>query len=99
MSILYTNIPPLRTQNGKDNFRDKFSDYIKQADSVEIATGYVSQDALEMLDKCVADYDINHIRLIVGMYYIEGMPENIYNTLVRMNKKWRDRSVGEIDIV
>lgn len=99
MSILYTNIPPLRTEKGKDNFRDKFSDYIKQADSVEIATGYVSQDALEMLDKYINDNQIAHIKLIVGMYFIEGMPENIYNILLRMNQKWRDRGIGEINIV
>lgn len=99
MPILYTNIPPLRTKNGKDNFRDKFNYYIKQADSVEIATGYVSQDALEMLDKCITDNSIDHIKLIVGMYFIEGMPENIYNTLLRMNQEWHDRGIGEIDVV
>lgn len=99
MSILYTNIPPLRTENGKDNFRNKFSDLMKQADKVEIATGYVSQDALEMLDKCIEDYHVKRIKLIVGMYYIEGMPENIYNTLLSMNKDWRSRGIGEVDIV
>lgn len=99
MSILYTNIPPLRTENGKDNFRNKFSDLMKQADKVEIATGYVSQDALEMLDKCIGDYHVKRIKLIVGMYYIEGMPENIYNTLLSMNKNWRSRGIGEVDIV
>ena len=87
MSILYTNVPPLRTDNTKDNFRDKFYEYIKQADSVEIATGYVSQDSLEDLDRLIAEYNISHINLVIGMYFIEGMPENIFNTLIRMNHR------------
>lgn len=99
MSILYTNIPPLRTDNNKDNFRDKFSEYMREADSIEIATGYVSQDALEELSSCISEYNINRIKLIVGMYFIEGMPENIYNTLLRMDRDWHNQGIGEINIV
>lgn len=99
MSILYTNVPPLRTEKIKDNFRDQFSENIKRADSIEIATGYVSQDSLEELNSCISEYNIRRIKLIVGMYFIEGMPENIYNTLLSMDRNWRAHGIGEIDIV
>lgn len=99
MSILYTNVPPLRTDNTKDNFCNKFYEYIKQADSVEIATGYVSQDALEELDSLISEYNISYINLTVGMYFIEGMPENIFNTLIRMNQQWKECGIGEVNIV
>ena len=33
------------------------------------------------------------------MYYIEGMPEKIYYTALRINKKWKDMGIGEVRIV
>ena len=99
MSILYTNIPPLRTDNNKENFREKFTEYFNDSEEVEIATGYVSKPALETLNQMKNKLNISHIKLIVGMYYIDGMPESIYNTLVRLDHEWRDMNTGEIFVV
>jgi hypothetical protein len=99
MSILYTNVPPLRTDKKQDNFREIFNEYIRHADSVEIGVGYVSQDSLEKLNEYVSENNIRHIKLIVGMYFIEGMPENIYNTLLTMDREWHTQGIGGIEVV
>lgn len=99
MSILYTDVPPLRTDNDNENFRDKFTEYLNYSDTIEIATGYVSKLALESLDQMIQNRSINHIILIVGMYYIEGMPESIYNTLIKLNNEWQSKNIGGVYIV
>lgn len=99
MSILYTDVPPLGTDDNNENFRDKFKEYFKASNKVEIATGYVSRNALELLNQMIKNQRISYIRLIVGMYYIDGMPESIYNTLIKLDNEWHSRNIGEVLIV
>lgn len=99
MDILYTDVPPLRTNNTSKNFRSTFEEYIQKADSVEIASGYASQDSIELLDNLIKESHIKHISLILGMYYIEGIPENILNSLQMLDSKWRAQGIGEVYIV
>jgi hypothetical protein len=44
-------------------------------------------------------YQTQKINLIIGMYYIEGMPEGSYHTAIKINKKWNDAEIGEIRVV
>ena len=99
MKILYSNILPLGTDDGQETIADAFIGYFKEADRVEIAVGYVSRASLEELDVLVEQNKTKSISLIIGMYYIEGMPEGSYHTAVKINKKWRDAGIGEIRMV
>ena len=99
MKILYSNILPLGTDDGQETIADAFNGYFKEADRVEIAVGYVSRASLEELDVLVEQNKTKSISLIIGMYYIEGMPEGSYHTAVKINKKWTDSGIGEIRMV
>ncbi|MEA4986944.1 MAG: NgoFVII family restriction endonuclease [Anaerovorax sp.] len=99
MKLLYSDILPLALEDGQMTISDCFHDEISNADSVEIAVGYVSKAALEELDLLVAECGIHSICLNIGMYYIEGMPEGTYHTAVALNQKWQDAGIGEIRIV
>lgn len=99
MKILYSNILPLGTDDGQETIADAFIGYFKEADRVEIAVGYVSRASLEELDVLVEQNKTKSISLIIGMYYIEGMPEGSYHTAVKINKKWTDAGIGEIRMV
>ena len=97
--ILYSNILPLGTDEGQKTITETFNEYFQQADHVEIAVGYVSRASLEELDDMVDQNQTQKINLIIGMYYIEGMPEGSYHTAIKINKKWNNAGIGEIRMV
>ena len=99
MKVLYSNMLPLGIQDNQETIDESIRKQISQADSVDIAVGYVSQASLEELDRLVCENQIKSIVLVIGMYYIEGMPEKTYHTAVRINEKWRNMGIGEIRIV
>ncbi|MBO4405383.1 MAG: NgoFVII family restriction endonuclease, partial [Alphaproteobacteria bacterium] len=99
MKILYSNILPLSMENGKQTVLDCFIEQAQKADSIEIATGYVSDASLTELDAIVKHYGVSRIVLTIGMYFIEGMPEKSYHSAIELNQKWRERGIGEIRLV
>lgn len=99
MKVLYSNMLPLGIQDNQETIDESIRGQIQRADRVDIAVGYVSLASLEELDQLICENKINHIVLVIGMYYIEGMPEKTYHTAVRLNKKWQDIGIGEIRIV
>lgn len=96
MELLYSNILPVGLEENQKTVQDCFADQIANCDGVEIAVGYVSKASLEQLDALVEQYHIPHINLVIGMYYVEGMPESSYHAAVSLNQKWRDAGIGEI---
>lgn len=96
MRLLYSDILPLAIEDGQTTISDCFMEQIADCDRVEIAVGYVSKASLEELDHLVQQYGISYISLIMGMYYIEGMPEGTYRTAAALNDKWRKAGIGEI---
>jgi hypothetical protein len=99
MRLLYSNILPLATLEGQETIINCFNDQFANSDRVEIAVGYISRPALEELDLLVEKHNILNICLIIGMYFIEGMPEGSYNAALELNKKWVEAGIGEIRIV
>ena len=99
MELLYSNILPMRLEEGQRTIADVFHELITQSDQVEIAVGYVSKAALTELDELVERHRIKKIVLIIGMYYIEGMPEGSYHTAVKINRKWKENGVGEVRMI
>ena len=99
MELLYSNILPLAASEGQQTVAERFNAEIANADRVDIAVGYVSKASLLELDMLVEKHAIQHISLIMGMYFVEGMPESTYRTALEINKKWVDAGVGEIRVV
>lgn len=96
MKLLYSDILPVGIDDNQITVTDCFNEQIRDCDGVDIAVGYVSKAALEELDALTAEYNIRHINLIMGMYYVEGIPEGTYRTALALNEKWRTAGVGEI---
>ena len=99
MKVLYSNMLPLGIQDNQETIDESIKQQIAKSDRVDIAVGYVSLASLEELDRLICENKIKQIVLVIGMYYIEGMPEKTYHTAVRLNKKWQDMGIGEIRIV
>ena len=90
---------PLGVKENQETIDDSIRKQIKKADRIDIAVGYVSLASLEELDRLVCENKIKQVVLVIGMYYIEGMPEKTYHTAVKLNKKWQELGIGEIRIV
>lgn len=99
MKLLYSDILPLVTSDGQQTIMDCFAEQMKKADQIEIAVGYVSRSSLDELEQLAADNEIKNICLNIGMYFIEGMPEQAYHTAISINRKWQESSCGEIRMV
>lgn len=99
MRLLYSSIPPLTVSAEQAQFANTFEEQAAQADAIEIAVGYISRFALEELDRIAVNNGIHHICLNMGMYFIEGMPESTYRSVLRLNAKWREMGIGEIRVV
>lgn len=99
MHLLYSNILPLNTVEGNETIQECILKQFDFADSIDIAVGYVSRHALEELDRLVIQKKITRISLIMGMYYVEGMPEGTYNVALEINRKWMESGIGEIVVV
>ena len=95
MNLLYSNILPLGTDEGQNTIKEQ----ITLSDRIDIAVGYVSRASLDELEHLVEQNNIKNICLIIGMYFVEGMPEGSYHTALKLNKKWQESGIGEIRIV
>ena len=99
MKLLYSNILPLGIEAEQTTITDCFHEQIADCDGVDIAVGYVSKAALEELDSLVSKHNIRYVNLVMGMYYVDGIPEGTFRTAVALNEKWRSEGVGEIRMV
>lgn len=99
MNLLYSNILPLGTDEGQNTIIDTIKEQITLSDRIDIAVGYVSRASLNELEHLVEQNNIKNICLIIGMYFVEGMPEGSYHTALKLNKKWQESGIGEIRIV
>ena len=99
MKILYSDILPLAVPDGQDTISNCFNKLICNSDRVDIAVGYVSHASLDELESLVEEHEIKSVSLIIGMYFIEGMPEGTYHAAIALNRKWLSKGIGEIRIV
>ena len=99
MNLLYSNILPLGTDEGQNTIIDTIKEQITLSDRIDIAVGYVSRASLDELEHLAEQNNIKNICLIIGMYFVEGMPEGSYHTALKFNKKWQESGIGEIRIV
>lgn len=99
MDTLYSSIPPLNLPDNATELRNCLLEQFKGADSIVIAVGYVSRASLEELDHLIETHKISKMILILGMYYINGMPESIFHTAINLNDKLVNKGLGEVRIV
>lgn len=96
MPLLYSNIPPLRKPEEKQTLSEYLNTKAKECEEIIIAVGYASKNALIEIDRIVKENSISNVVLVLGMYYIEGFPESIYNTALKIDEEWRNLGIGEI---
>ncbi len=99
MKLLYSDILPLKLPENKSKFLDHFSFTFQQADEIKIAVGYASKAALKELKELIKLHPEKKIYIILGMYYIEGIPEGIYHEATELHNFLQKTNTGEIRLV
>ena len=99
MKLIYSDILPMGLDENEESITDCIARQFEDCNGVDIAVGYVSKASLEELDRLISEHHIPYVNLIIGMYYIEGMPEGLFHTAEALNKKWMESGIGEIRLV
>lgn len=99
MRLLYSNILPIQAEKSQQTFIDYFNKAITVADHIDIAVGYVSKASLCELQSLIEVNNIKNVCLIIGMYYLEGMPEGTYHAAMALDETWRKAGIGEVKLV
>lgn len=99
MRLLYSNILPLRVEKDQHLFIEYFNEAVAHSDRLDIAVGYASKASLMELQRIIEDSHITDVCLIIGMYYIEGMPEGTYHAAMALDAVWKEAGIGEVRLV
>ena len=97
MELLLTNRQPAKfpgIKNTGELFRKCLYDY----DSLNIATGFISSDALIELNKIVEDNNGPHIELMIGMHYFEGFTIAQYQAAEKLHETLSSKALGKVYI-
>ena len=94
LQLLTSNFPPLRQKNS--SFPEVFYKYIKKSNIVNIASGFISVDALTELHRIVELNNKPSINLIIGMHYFSGFSKPQYQAAVKLSKLLNDRLLGNV---
>lgn len=97
MSLIYSNYPPLRTDS--PTYHDAFTSLLEQSDSLNIASGYISADALIDLKSIVEANNGPHIQLNIGMHYFEGLTKQQKEAVEDLDSTLRSRELGGVHFV
>ncbi len=97
VSLLFSNLAPLRTDFPK--YSDVFRDYLKQADYVRIASGYISTDSAVDLKNIIEANGGPKLNLCIGMHYFEGLTPVQLDALQSLNEVLRTRELGGVSMV
>lgn len=96
MPWLYSDMSPLRLEEGQNSIVRWLEEQFQKADAIEIAVGYISQASLDRLDELVHG---KHIVLTMGMYAVDPVSRFTWRQILAMNDKWQKAGMGEIRLV
>ena len=99
MRLLYSQIPPMRRHEGQETFLDAFRRAAGEADRLVIGVGYASQASLVELGRLADELGLQEVRLILGMYCVEGMPESTYHAAVELAEQLAAAGRGTVELV
>ncbi|HOW87072.1 MAG TPA: NgoFVII family restriction endonuclease [Candidatus Omnitrophota bacterium] len=97
MELLLSNIPPVRCSHQKT--KSCFDDLFQHADSVRIASGYISTEALAELKKIVEGNKKSFLELLIGMHGFEGFTQSQIDAARYLDDYLRDKKIGQVRVV
>jgi hypothetical protein len=96
MELLLSNILPVRF--AKRDTGSCFENLLESADSVRIATGYVSVDSMVELKRVVEENKKPYLELMIGMHGFEGFTHLQYETAMSLDEYLRSNDAGGVKV-
>lgn len=97
MSLIYSNYPPLKTNS--ETYHDAFTELLEKSDRLNIASGYVSADALIDLKSIVEANGGPYIELNIGMHYFDGLTKQQKEAAEDLDNTLRSNNLGGVYFV
>ncbi|MCC7289400.1 NgoFVII family restriction endonuclease [bacterium] len=97
MSLIFSNYPPLNTDS--ETYHGVFTDLLERADSIHIASGYISSDAVIDLKRIVEANGGPHIELNIGMHYFDGLSKQQAEAVRDLDALLRSMNLGGVYFV
>lgn len=97
MSLIYSNYPPLTTSS--KTYHSVFTDLIEKSDSIQIASGYISSDAIIDLKSIVEANGGPHIELNIGMHFFDGLTKQQAEAIHDLDGLLRSKNLGGVYFV
>lgn len=96
IELITSRIPPLHSQLV---FQDVFFKLLSQSEKLQIATGYISEEAVVDLKKVLESNSWPTLSLTVGMHYLEGVTRSQYDALALLNDYLVSSNRGGVNLV
>jgi len=97
MSLLLSNLSPLRTQF--KTYTKVFRDLLEDSDQIHIASGYISTDSAVDLKSIIEANGGPKLELCVGMHYFDGLSASQLEALRSLDQTLRDNELGQVYMV
>jgi len=97
MKLLLSNIPPVRPSN--EEFRKCFERFLEKSDHLNIASGYISTDALTEIKRIIEFNKRPSLDLVIGMHHFDGFTRTQYESALYLNEFLTDKGLGGVFIV
>lgn len=98
MELLFSNIPPVRTQFKK--FSECFYEQLHLYKGADISVGYITAESLTELKNLVEQNNyIHRMNLTIGMHYFEKFTALEYNAAVGLNDFLTSNHIGQVKVV
>jgi HKD family nuclease len=82
---------------GNRSIDDFYSVCVNNADTLNIATGFITNDSIAELSHILSFHDYRFsVNLLIGMHYIDGFTELQYNSVKRLNEVLLSKNAGNI---
>lgn len=96
MDILLSKSPIVNTVSSK-SIRDYYVKLVQDADCLNIATGFISNESLVELKRMVEERE-NKLKLnmLIGMNYLDGFTKLQYDAVTKLNSYLCKNSIGHI---
>lgn len=97
MTLIYSNYPPLKTDSA--TYHGTFTQLLEKSDELNIASGYISADALIDLKSIIEANNGPHINLNIGMHFFEGLTKQQKEAVEDLDNTLRSMELGGVYFV
>lgn len=95
MKVLYPRIQPTKNETG-ECFFSAFETLTKESDRMILTSGYISEESILFLRRCLNDEFFPNFQLVVGMLGLEGFTRAQYRELRELNALLIKNNKGKV---